>query len=40
MRAILILLLACTALQLVTSPATACPPGYADCGRGVCCPGR
>jgi hypothetical protein len=40
MRMIIILLLAGTAFQLVASPANACPPGYIDCGRGVCCPGR
>lgn len=39
MRTILmILLLACASLQLAAGPAYACPPGTADCGRGVCCP--
>ena len=37
MRPIFAALLA-LALISIAQPGLACPPGYVDCGRGVCCP--
>jgi hypothetical protein len=37
MRLMFAVVLALAVLTLSTA-SYACPPGYADCGRGVCCP--
>jgi hypothetical protein len=38
MRLMYAALLALALIITIAQPGHACPQGYVDCGRGVCCP--